>query len=61
MVRRQRGSRRGAAGLARAVVFLVAGGVLLATGSAVQTSFRPAWARTGATAPGGRAGARLGH
>ena len=38
MVRRQRGSRRGAAGLARAVVFLVAGGVMLATGSAVQTS-----------------------
>ena len=38
MVRRQSGSRRGAAGLARAVVFLVAGGVMLATGSAVQTS-----------------------
>ena len=41
MVRRQSGFRRGAAGLARAVVFSMTGGVVLATGSAVETSSAP--------------------
>ena len=56
MVRRQSGFRRGAAGLAGAVVFSMTGGVLLATGSAVETSsarlgFGPAPAPTAAQAP----------
>ena len=38
MVRRQSGFRRGAAGLARAVVFSMTSGAVLATGSAVETS-----------------------
>ena len=38
MVRRQNGFRRGAAGLAGAVVFSMTGGAVLATGSAVETS-----------------------
>jgi mono/diheme cytochrome c family protein len=38
MVRRQSGFRRGAAGLAGAVVFSMAGGAVLAAGSAVETS-----------------------